>query len=116
MKQNTSNNDEHELKNDIAYIDSFLKELANEKKMKPNTSNNDEHELSKRQFELWAKQLTEQFCKGVELGRTEGIKQGYAKALDDVGKIIDNIWKGRLHYSRIIRLKQRLQTLKEKKA
>ena len=57
--------------------------------MKTNPSNNDEHELSKRQFELWAKQLTEQFCKGVELGRTEGIKQGYAKALADVEKIID---------------------------
>jgi hypothetical protein len=37
-----TNNDEHELKNDIAYIDSFLEELANEKKMKPNTSNNGE--------------------------------------------------------------------------
>ena len=57
--------------------------------MKPNTSNNDEHDI---------KYLDEKFPKGnkqrgeamvlVALAR----EQGYAKALDDVTKIIDE-WK-----------------------
>ena len=43
--------------------------------------------LTKEQFELWAKQLTEQFCKGVEYGRNEN------KDINkDIKKIVGYLW------------------------
>jgi len=89
--------------------------------MKQNTSSNDEHELEKEIFKEKARQLPYNDSLGYLEEELKGFKQGYANAISDVEKIVDNWYVGS-HSSEcmadvfpeadLIRLKQEIARLK----